>query len=125
VIAEVHNTYGERHAYLVRTDEHGVATATKAFYVSPFNDVSGSYTMTLPEPGETLDLTVTLHREGQAPFVAAVRGRRIPVTAAARRRAALTARLVPLRIRLHGLRLWARCLPVRHRPTHVHQEGVR
>ena len=43
VVAEVHNTYGERHAYLLRPDEAGVAVTDKDFYVSPFFDVSGTY----------------------------------------------------------------------------------
>jgi uncharacterized protein len=30
VVAEVHNTYGERHAYLLRPDEAGVAVTGKA-----------------------------------------------------------------------------------------------
>ncbi|MDQ3465026.1 MAG: DUF1365 domain-containing protein, partial [Actinomycetota bacterium] len=36
VVAEVHNTYGERHAYLLDTDASGRASTDKAFYVSPF-----------------------------------------------------------------------------------------
>ena len=43
VVAEVHNTYGERHAYLLRPDEAGVAVTGKDFHVSPFFDVSGTY----------------------------------------------------------------------------------
>ena len=43
VVAEVHNTYGERHAYLLRPDEAGTAVTDKGFYVSPFFDVSGTY----------------------------------------------------------------------------------
>ena len=35
VIAEVHNTYGERHCYLLETDDAGRASVPKAFYVSP------------------------------------------------------------------------------------------
>ncbi len=43
VVAEVHNTYGERHAYLLHPDEAGTAVTDKGFYVSPFFDVSGTY----------------------------------------------------------------------------------
>lgn len=43
VVAEVHNTYGERHGYLLETDDAGWASVPKAFYVSPFNDVDGQY----------------------------------------------------------------------------------
>ena len=54
VIAEVHNTYGERHCYLLHPDEAGRARTEKGFFVSPFNEVDGSYRMSLPEPGEHL-----------------------------------------------------------------------
>ena len=51
VVAEVHNTYRQRHAYLLRPDERGRAQTQKEFYVSPFYPVDGGYRMTLPEPG--------------------------------------------------------------------------
>ena len=47
VVLEVHNTYGERHAYLLDVDATGRAHTDKAFYVSPFNDVSGRYDVRL------------------------------------------------------------------------------
>ncbi len=50
VVAEVHNTYRQRHAYLLRPDERGRAEAAKEFYVSPFYPVDGGYRMSLPEP---------------------------------------------------------------------------
>ena len=43
IIAEVHNTYGERHAYLLHPDEAGIAVTGKDFHVSPFFDVTGTY----------------------------------------------------------------------------------
>lgn len=66
-VAEVHNTYGERHCYLLRPDADGRASTGKEFYVSPFFDVDGSYRMRLPEPGPRLDLTVHLERPACGP----------------------------------------------------------
>ena len=43
VLAEVHNTYGERHGYVVEVDERGTGHADKEFYVSPFFGVFGDY----------------------------------------------------------------------------------
>ena len=37
VVAEVHNTYGDRHAYVLELDADGEAEIEKAMYVSPFN----------------------------------------------------------------------------------------
>ncbi|WP_217487148.1 DUF1365 domain-containing protein [Rhodococcus sp. W8901] len=128
VIAEVHNTYGERHCYLLRPDSAGAARATKEFYVSPFNDVDGEYRMTLPVPGAALRLVISLEREGQSPFVATVIGERRDATTREVLRAALEVPLAPLRvaaqIRWQGIRLWARGLPIRPRPVHQRQEAV-
>ena len=51
VVVEVHNTYGDRHAYLVRPDGPGRAATSKELYVSPFNDVSGSLRPARPRAG--------------------------------------------------------------------------
>ena len=80
VVAEVHNTYGERHCYLLETDAAGRASVPKAFYVSPFNDVDGQYRMKLPEPGERLAVSIVLEREGQQPFIATMDGVRREAT---------------------------------------------
>ena len=129
VIAEVHNTYGERHCYLLNPDESGRATTGKAFYVSPFNDVSGNYEMRVPEPAERLKVAITLHRDGQAPFIATMAGHRLPATTRNVVRMITSIPVAPLRaaaqIRWQGVKLWMRRLPVRTRPHHESQEAVR
>lgn len=120
VVAEVHNTYGERYAYLLHTDATGRARTRKAFYVSPFNDVDGEYRMRLPEPDDALRLSIVLEREGSPPFVATVTGSRREADTRAAVKSAVAVPLAPLRvvmqIRLQGIRLWARGLPIRPRP---------
>ena len=119
VVAEVHNTYGGRHHYLLDVSddpEAGRARVDKDFYVSPFFPVDGEYRMRVPEPGETLSATIVLRREGGTAFVATLRGRRRPATArtvlaAVLRHPAVTLR-VSAAIRHRGIRLWARGLPV-------------
>jgi uncharacterized protein len=128
VIAEVHNTYHERHCYLLHTDEAGRATTPKEFYVSPFYPVDGGYRMTLPEPGQRLALTIVLDRGDGHPFVASVRGTRAQAStatllSAAARHPWATA-LVSTRIRWQGLRLYGRGLRPRARPRQHAQEGV-
>ncbi len=129
VVVEVHNTYGERHAYLVRTDHRARARTDKALYVSPFNDASGSYELLLPEPRDRVRVSVTLTRPGTAPFVATLNGQARPVTHGVVLRTALRHPFEPLavtaKIRWHGIRLWMRRLPIQPRPTHRHQEAVR
>jgi len=87
VIAEVHNTYGQRHAYLVRTDDRGRARTEKELYVSPYHPVDGWYQMSLPLPGTRLALSVTLHRPNGHRFVASVQGTAMPATRSALLRA--------------------------------------
>ncbi|MGW6861317.1 DUF1365 domain-containing protein [Streptomyces xanthophaeus] len=119
VVAEVHNTYGQRHAYVLETDAHGRAETAKSFYVSPFFPVDGRYRMRLPVPGERLDVTVRLDRAGGQPFTATVRGRRSPATPSALLRAALrrpwSTAAVWAGIRRHGVLLYLRGLPVQPR----------
>jgi DUF1365 family protein len=44
VVAEVNNTFGERHCYLLDAPQYGVpCTAAKVFHVSPFCPVRGQY----------------------------------------------------------------------------------
>ena len=128
VLAEVHNTYGERHVYLLRPDSRGRATAAKDFYVSPFLPVTGRYRMRLPEPAGRLRLAVTLDVAGRPMLAATVTGRRHAYTPGrllglALRHPWVTAQVSAL-IRWQGIRLLARGHPVLRRPPHRPQEGV-
>jgi uncharacterized protein len=128
VVAEVHNTYGQRHAYLLHTDDRGRAQVPKEFYVSPYYQVDGRYRMSLPEPDARLALSVVLHRPDGSSFTASVRGRGVPATtraligAAARHPWSTAA--VSARIRWQGLKLYLRGLRPVPRPEHLPQEGV-
>jgi DUF1365 family protein len=128
VLAEIHNTYAERHCYLLRPDGGGRALAAKAMYVSPFYGATGSYRMRLPEPSEQLALTVSMYPPGSRPFVATLRGQRRPATTAGLLRAwagqPWPALVAAARIRLQAAALRLRGLPVAPRPQHQPQEGV-
>ena len=65
-VVEVHNTYGDRHAYLVHTDEQGRGTVDKAMYVSPFHGTDGTYRVAAPCPDDRLDIAVTLDTDDGA-----------------------------------------------------------
>ena len=130
----MHNTYGQRHAYLLRTDDRGRAQVPKKFYVSPYYPIDGGYRMSLPEPGQPgargsrLALSVTLSSPDGHSFVASVRGTGTPATAraligAAARHPWSTA-AVSARIRWQGIRLYLRGLRVVTRPPHPPQEAV-
>lgn len=129
VVAEVHNTYGERHCYLLRTDERQRAHTEKEFYVSPFFPVDGGYEMRLPVPDARLDLAVHLDGPEGRRFTATVKGTRRSATLPSLLRTAARCpwptAAVSLGIRAHGIRLWLRGLPVRPRPRHRPQEGMK
>ncbi|MBN0043464.1 DUF1365 domain-containing protein [Streptomyces actuosus] len=129
VVAEVHNTYGGRHAYLLHPDASGTAHAEKRFHVSPFFPVDGRYRMRVPVPGQRLDLTVHLDREDGRALTATVRGTRRAVSPAPLARLALrrpwSTLAVSAAIRAHGIRLYLRGLPVQPRPeNHRTPENV-
>ncbi len=115
VVAEVHNTYGERHAYLLPPADLPVMTAKK-FYVSPFNEVDGYYLVRAPRPDSEVDITVALHRDRRPAFVANLSGERRPATtrqiAIMQLISPLAPLLVAVRIRIQGIKLWLRRVPV-------------
>ncbi|TXH05521.1 MAG: DUF1365 domain-containing protein [Nevskiaceae bacterium] len=81
VIAEVRNTFGERHAYLLASAGqplayHAVHAAEKCFHVSPFFDLVGRYHFTLAEPGERLRVAIHETREGVPILDATLAGER-------------------------------------------------
>ncbi|MEU6540337.1 DUF1365 domain-containing protein [Streptomyces sp. NPDC047000] len=120
VVAEVHNTYGQRHGYLLHPGADGTAHTDKTFHVSPFYPVDGRYRMRLPPPDRSLNLTVRLERPDGRPFTATVRGVRRDATARTLLGLALrhpwSTAAVSAAIRLHGIRLYLRGLPVQPRP---------
>jgi DUF1365 family protein len=116
VVAEVHNTYGGRHAYLLPPDENRAVMVTKKLYVSPFNEVDGYYLVRAPRPDADLDVTISLHREHQPAFVATLRGKRHKAGAASVTRMQFVAPVAPLMgalgIRVQGITLWLRRVPL-------------
>lgn len=64
IVYEVHNTYDERHAYVLPVD-HKAATirqrCAKDFYVSPFLSMDCAYEFRIRPPGE--DVSIAIHEE--------------------------------------------------------------
>ena len=128
VVAEVHNTYGGRHAYLLPPDNDRPAIVRKRLYVSPFNDVDGYYLVRAPLPDAELDVRISLHRDNQPAFVATMRGSRRNAGIGELLRLQLVAPLAPLMgaigIRVQGITLWLRHVPVVARPESAEKERV-
>ena len=123
IVAEVHNTYGERHAYLLQTDERGRSQADKAFYVSPFFTVEGRYDLQFQLTPNVVSSTVVLRQDGEPVFSASFRGEPRPATPGRLARLLVSmpfmTHRISLLIRMHGVWLWLRGLPVV--PRHAHR----
>jgi uncharacterized protein len=128
VVAEVHNTYGQRHAYLLPPTTDRAAMVDKKFYVSPFNAVDGYYLVRAPEPAETLDVQISLHRDDHPAFVATLRGTRKPAGIGQILLLQIVSPLGPLMntvsIRVQGATLWLRRVPMHPRPLPVCPAGL-
>lgn len=128
IVAEVHNTYHERHCYLLQPDSAGRVEVDKEFYVSPFLPMGGHYVMRFSEPGADLSIGIALRQDGRTAFSAGLRGRKLRVNRRNVLRLALRRPLMSQRvsalIRRHGIALWLRRLPVIRRPHRVPQDGV-
>lgn len=129
IVAEVHNTYGERHAYLLRPDDVGRTVVDKAFYVSPFFTVEGRYDLQFRLSPDQVSSTIVLRQGGDAVFSATFRGAPAPATSGRLIKLLIKLPLMTHRtsalIRMHGVWLWIRRLPVVPRPAHAPQEGTR
>ncbi len=84
--AEVNNTFGEKHVYVLPVKNGAAAyfparfQAEKHFHVSPFNTMGGTYHFHLADIRRELDVRIALHREGRKILHARLWGRPIPLT---------------------------------------------
>lgn len=127
IVAEVNNTFGERHCYLLDHAQWGhEMTATKHFHVSPFCDVAGGYRfrfMRTQREGEPERTVVRVdHDDDTGPLLqTSVSGRLEPITATSLRRAlwrypAMTL-MVTWRIHWQALQLWLGKAGFRRKPA--------
>ena len=88
VVAEVNNTFGDRHVYVLSDLEPGerantwLAQCPKAFHVSPFNDRSGDYHFTFRIEEDEIYLRVDLYRDGACVLKTWIQGCCVPLNAA-------------------------------------------
>ena len=122
VIVEVHNTFGERHLYTLRPDgSPGAAEAAqpasfgasmpKAFFVSPFISLDGSYAVHVRD-GDDLRIAIVLRQDGAVRLSTSLVLERRPLTDRGLlklllRHPLMTQRTMGL-IHWHALRLWLR-----------------
>ena len=115
VVVEVHNTHLERHLYTLRPRAEGprfVASMEKDFYVSPFIDMEGQYTVHVQDDPSRLRIAIN-ERQGGEPLLSTslvLERRRLTNRTVLRmllRHPFSTQRTMAL-IHVHALRLWRR-----------------
>jgi uncharacterized protein len=125
VVAEVNNTFGDRHSYLChRPDSAAITpqdriTAQKIFHVSPFQPVSGGYEFRFDINSERIGIWID-YTNGNGGLIATLTGLRKPLTNAAIVRACLRrpfgSRRVLALIHWQALKLWLKRAPFFTRP---------
>ena len=128
VLAEVNNTFGERHCYLLDQPQEGhIMHARKVFHVSPFCDVKGEYQFRFMrtwtpdgQPHRTV-VRIDLHDENGPLLQTSISGRLQLAEPAQVRRALwrhpwLTLGVV-FRIHWHALQLWRKRVRFFHKPS--------
>ncbi len=127
VVAEVNNTFGDTHRYLLdaRNATGASSYATdKLLHVSPFMDMRCGYDFRFHgAPGDpALRVSMRVSRRGAPFFAARMTLTRRPLTdlalAAALLRYPLTTVQVTARIHLQALLLWSKGAPFRHQPPY-------
>ncbi len=115
VIAEVCNTFGDRHSYLCRSANLAPITkdvplaADKIFHVSPFQPIEGEYKFHFDITPDTIDVRIDYTR-GEGGLIATLYGPRKPLTNAGILRSILRrpfgSRRVVALIHWQAIKLW-------------------
>jgi DUF1365 family protein len=134
VIAEVSNTYGDRHSYLChRADlaplgREDTVQAAKIFHVSPFQPVEGGYAFRFDIRDDRIGIWID-YTAGQGGLIATLTGRRVPLTNSGILRACLRrpfgSRRVLALIYWQAAKLYLKGASFRHRPAPPADEVTR
>jgi DUF1365 family protein len=133
IVAEVNNTFGERHPYVllpaagVEIGERAVFETDKRLHVSPFMPMDQSYTWWFSDPGQKLAIRMDVHEAGSPDFHATLTAGRLTLTTAALRRVLFRHPLMPARvlglIHWQAARLLLKRTPFHRKPPYVAGEG--
>jgi len=127
VLAEVNNTFGERHTYLLRAG--GELEARKVFHVSPFFPVAGQYRFRFEERAGRRLARIDYFDEGGPLLYTSISGQPRPLTRARIALACLTHPFMTFAImgRIHwqALRLWLKRAPFFAKPPLPAEELTR
>ncbi|MEC9406612.1 MAG: DUF1365 domain-containing protein [Pseudomonadota bacterium] len=133
IVAEVHNTFGEMHSYVLHAGGQAMDLGTefirpKRFHVSPFLDVSGEYRFRFESPDASIRVLINEWDNEQAILTATMAGTRHALSDAAIVRWLVSLPLqtlnVVIRIHWQALKLWLRGAGYRSRPLPPDEEST-
>ncbi len=122
IVHEVHNTFGDRHGYVVPLEgaddlRHGF---DKRLHVSPFMDMESRYEFAVTPPGDRVSIGIRQYDEGGELFRASLRASRVPLNDRSLLRMFFSHPLVTLKaisaIHWQALRLWRKGATFHRRP---------
>ena len=124
ILYEVHNTFRERHAYLIPVDRTAGTVidqhCRKGFYVSPFMDMDMNYRFRVGVPDERIAVAIRAADQDGLLLAAALSGDRLALTDATLLRLLATHPLLTLKvigaIHWHALRMVLKGFRLRPRP---------
>ena len=133
LLHEVHNTFGERHTYLIPVAPDGDSAIAqecgKVFHVSPFMAMDMRYDFRVHAPDDRLSLAIRSSDANGLMLVAALAARREELTDGALLRAFLRTPLLTMKviggIHWEALRLWIKGMRVHtHPPAPKHAVSI-
>jgi DUF1365 family protein len=124
MLYEVHNTFRERHAYLIPVDRTAGTIidqrCRKRFYVSPFMDMDMNYRFRVAVPDQRIAVAIRAADQDGLLLAAALSGDRLAMTDATLLRLLATHPLLTLKvigaIHWHALRMVLKGFRLRSRP---------
>ncbi|HEX2590834.1 MAG TPA: DUF1365 domain-containing protein [Rhizomicrobium sp.] len=119
IVYEVHNTFGERHSYVLRVDASNRPIrqeCEKDFYVSPFLSNDCSYRFNIRPPADDVLVAIDEKEHGARVLTAAFSGKRRELTdwnllSVLLRHPLMTVKIVAA-IHFEAVRLWLKRVPV-------------
>ncbi|MDH7795374.1 MULTISPECIES: DUF1365 domain-containing protein [unclassified Beijerinckia] len=126
LVYQVHNTFGERHSYLIPVEpdrENGDSirqTCRKEFYVSPFMDMDMVYNFKVQPPGERVTVAISSHDNDGPVLQATLSGKAMAISDRTLMKLSLANPFLTLKviaaIHVHALVIWLKGIRLRARP---------
>lgn len=133
IVAEVNNTFGEGHCYVLLPDAGSggfeAVYANKRLYVSPFYPVSGGYRFHFNLDFDNPRVSIDYFDQGSLQLSTVIWGQSRPWSVAALlgvlSRQPLLTLGITIRIHWQALRLWLKGVPLAKRPTATAEEPIK